>query len=107
MDKKLILLSEYIENSRIEVDFILRLESEGLIETEVHGDDRYIQASCLSDLELFKRLHYELFVNIEGIDIINNLLNKIRSMERELSVLRREHDSGGIVFESIFDEDDL
>ncbi len=90
MERELILLSEYCENSRIELDFLVRLEEEGLIEIEVHDQTKYLPLSQLSELELFARLHYDLSVNIEGIDIIRNLLARIRTMEQELGKLQRQ-----------------
>lgn len=104
MEKELILISDYCQNSCLELDFILLLEEEGLIETEIREDKRYIQSSQLSDLEMFKRLHYDLAVNIEGIDVINNLLRKMRIMEHELKVLRRQIDSHPIFHSDIFED---
>lgn len=104
MEKELILLSEYCERSQAEPDFILLLESEGLIETEIRDDAKYIQLSQLGDLDMFARLHYDLSINIEGIDVINNLLLQMRQMERELSILRRQMESSSFFDDDFFDE---
>jgi hypothetical protein len=90
MEKELILLSEYCKHSHAEPDFILALESEGLIKTEIHNDTQYILSSQLKEMELFTRLYYDLSINIEGIDVIYNLLSKIELMEQELNILRRQ-----------------
>lgn len=103
MKNDLILLSEYCKNSRAELDFLLRLETEGLIETETHNDIRFINSSQLSDLETFTHLYYELSINIEGIDVINNLLKKIRRIEHELQVLKRRYNIEALADEDIFD----
>ena len=89
MEKELILLSEYCKNSRAEMEFIIHLEREGLIETETHNNITYLLQSQLNDMEMFARLHYDLNINIEGIDVIHNLLGKIEMIEQELMVLRR------------------
>jgi len=34
------------------------------------------------------RLHYELDVNFEGLDIINNLLNRIDELKQDISRLK-------------------
>lgn len=104
MEKELILLSEYCKNSYAEPDFLLRLESEGLIETEIHDDLKYIQLSELSNIEMFTRLYYDLSINIEGIDVINNLLARMRKMEQELSILRRQMDVEPLNIDDFFDE---
>lgn len=92
MEKELILLNEYCEKSRMELDFLKCLEGEGLIKIEIHNDKYYLHTSQLSNIEMFTRLYYDLSINIEGIDVINNLLEKIRRMEHELSVLKRQLD---------------
>lgn len=104
MDKEMILLSEYCQNSCAELDFIMQLEEEGLIATEMHEELQYIHCSQLRDLDLFTRLHYELSINIEGIDVINNLLSKMQRMELELSVLRRKLGVEKFAPENFFDE---
>ena len=103
MKTELILLQEYCKKSHIEPDFIISLENEGLIELEVHDQSRYIKESQLEDLELFRRLFYELSVNIEGIDIINNMLKRMRDLQRELAVLKNQ--AGQAIGLSFFDED--
>lgn len=92
MKEELILLNDFSENSGADLDFLLLLESEGLIEMAVYENRRYIPVSQLSELETFVRLHYDLAVNVEGIDVIRNLLQRMRTMERELAVLRRQFD---------------
>lgn len=102
MEKELILLSEYCEKSCAQIDFILHLEKEGLIETEIHNDLKYIQLSQLSDLDMFTRLHYDLSINIEGIDVIRNLLSRLRKLEQEANFLRRQ-----LKNETFTDEEDF
>lgn len=104
MEKDMILLSDYCAKSSVELDFIRQLENEGLIETRIYEDVKYIHFSQLEDLEVFKRLYYDLAINIEGIDVINNLLSKMRRMEHELSVLRRRLDAEPFFFDDFFDE---
>ncbi|MDU1904522.1 MAG: chaperone modulator CbpM [Dysgonomonas sp.] len=89
MDTGLIIIEEFIKNSRIEPSFIILLHKEGLIDIIANEGKQYIRESQLSDLERYARWHYELSVNIEGIDVIQNLLEKMNDMERELHELRR------------------
>ena len=92
MEKELILLSEYCKNSRAKIEFILHLEHEGLIETETHDNTTYLLQSQLNDMDMFTRLHYDLNINVEGIDVIHNLLSKIELIEQELLMLKRQFD---------------
>ena len=89
MDTELIIIKKIYQNSRIEPDFLNLLHEEGLIEVMDIDGEQYIQESGLSNLEKFARLYYDLSINIEGIDVINNLLNKMSSMEQELYSLRK------------------
>lgn len=89
MENDLILLTDFFQYSSAELDFIVSLENEGLIETKVYNDQTYISVSQLDELETFTRLYYDLSINIEGIDVIHNLLQKIRNMEQELTLLKR------------------
>lgn len=89
MEAGLIIIEEYCENSRIESSFITLLANEGLIDIETIDDRAYIYESQLAELDRFANLYYDLSVNVEGIDIIHNLLQRIEDMEKELYVLRR------------------
>ncbi|MFT7364613.1 MAG: hypothetical protein ACI9UV_002823, partial [Algoriphagus sp.] len=41
------------------------------------------------DLEKVLRLHKELDVNLEGIDVILNLLGKVESLQMELNLAKQ------------------
>lgn len=89
MNTGLIIIEEFTQNSRIEPSFIILLHNEGLIDIVAEEGKQYIRESQLPDLERYARWHYELSVNIEGIDVIHNLLEKMHDMERELQELRK------------------
>lgn len=89
METGLIIVEEFIKNSRIEPSFIILLKNEGLIDITVVDGEQYIHESQISDLERFADWYYELSINIEGIDVIHNLLQKIHEMEQELYELRK------------------
>lgn len=89
METGLIIIEEYCKNSRIESSFISLLVNEGLIDVEVVEGQIYIHESQLSDLDRFANLYYDLSVNVEGIDIIHNLLQQIDNMEKELYSMKK------------------
>lgn len=84
----LIILKEYCSRSQIDPEFLFTLEEAGLIEIHRFDEDYYLHSSQLSDLERYARWHYELSVNAEGIDIIQNLTNEIRDMQEEIARLK-------------------
>jgi hypothetical protein len=60
----------------------------GLIQIEVVGQDQFVHQDRINDLEKIIRLHNELHVNLEGIDVIFNLLEKERELREELIALQ-------------------
>lgn len=72
----------------IEYSFIDSLENSGLINVKSVQHTTYIQADEMSKLEKFIRLHYDLDINIEGIETINYLLEKMEKLQKEIQSLR-------------------
>lgn len=93
MESELIIISEYCSQSNIEKNFISLLENEGLIATEWHDGIQYLPAAQLGDVERYANWYYDLSINIEGIDTIRTLLNRIDKMQSELNDLRSLIDS--------------
>ena len=88
MNQDYIIVTEYCRQSEIEPDFIILLEESGLIQIETIENERYFHESQLRNLEKFTRLYYDLSVNIEGIDIIQHLLERIESLQSEINLLK-------------------
>lgn len=84
MDTDLIIVSEYCRKSHIEPSFIVLLSEEGLIEVRQEGGTAYILASQLRELERYTHLYYDLSINIEGIDAIRHLLDRMDVMRGEI-----------------------
>lgn len=89
MNTELIIIREYCTRSQIDFDFIEQLENEGLIELTIVDNEQYIDIAQLSRLEQYVRWHYDLSINVEGIDVIRNLLDKIDDMQQEIQQLKQ------------------
>ena len=72
----------------IEYSFISSLENSGLISITSIEQSSFIPADEIQKLEKFIRLHYDLDINLEGIETINHLLEKIEEMQKEILNLR-------------------
>ena len=72
----------------IEISFVDALNSMGLIHIEIIEQRQFIHQDQISDLEKIIRLHNELNVNLEGIDVVLNLLEKERELRNELNALK-------------------
>ena len=73
---------------KIELSFFDALDNIGLIEIEILEQNRFIHQDRISDLEKMIRLHHELNVNIEGIDVVFNLMEKEMNLREEINSLK-------------------
>ncbi|MDL2312136.1 chaperone modulator CbpM [Bacteroidales bacterium OttesenSCG-928-B11] len=103
MEREYILLKEYYDNSDVDAEFILLLREEGLLDIKEEGDENYLPVEQLKQLEFFSHLYYDLSVNVEGIDIINNLLNEMNGMHREMNTMRRQLDCHNSLLDEYFE----
>ncbi len=85
-----LLYSECLRVYEIEESFIESLRDVGLIHVIDQEDDRFIEYDDLSDLEQFIRWHYEMDINVEGIDALRHMLVRVRSLQSEIEQLRSE-----------------
>jgi chaperone modulatory protein CbpM len=85
---ELIPAEEFCIYHNIEYSFISSLEDSGLITVTSVEQLTYIPVDELQKLEKFVRLHYDLDINVEGIETINHLLEKIEQMQKEILQLR-------------------
>ena len=74
----LISAEEFCIHHQVEYSFINSLQQFGLIEVKTIEENRFIDAEKLFDLEKFVRLHYDLDINLEGIEAITYLLEKVK-----------------------------
>lgn len=88
MQNEWIIVSEYCDKCHIEPQFIDLLQEGGLIEVMNEGGQRYLTMDELPDVERYSRLYYDLDINMEGIDAIRHLLNRMGEMQREINRLR-------------------
>jgi len=74
----------------IEISFMDALSNMGLITIEIIEQNKFIHQDQISDLEKIIRLHNELNVNLEGIDVVFNLLKKEQELRNELNALKNQ-----------------
>ncbi len=79
-----ILISQFCTFHQIDNSFLEELQNYGLIEIIVQNNERYLPFEQLSSVEKMVRLHYDLDINMEGIDAITNLLTRIDELQHEL-----------------------
>lgn len=76
----------------VERHFIHALHKNEIIHIETVQGKEYIPAEKINEFERMRRLHYEMNINIEGLEIVQNLLEKLNKMQREKQeLLNRLH----------------
>lgn len=90
MQNELIIVSEYCSKCHIEPSFIDLLHEGGLIEVLTEEGEHYLSFAQLPELERYSRMYYDLSINIEGIDAIHHLLQRMEEMQREIHQLRSQ-----------------
>ncbi|MEX2595349.1 MAG: chaperone modulator CbpM [Salibacteraceae bacterium] len=88
----LILIEHVCSNCDVEFSFIKSLNDCGLIEIIVVEDEMYISNEQLKDIERAIHFYYKLNINIEGIDVIHNLLDQINDLQEELRITKNKLD---------------
>ena len=90
METKYIKITEFCENEKIETSFLLELNREGLLRLEKQEEIEYIDQDDLPQIEMFARWHYELGVNLEGIDAMRHMLERMKEMQRQIQILEKK-----------------
>lgn len=73
---------------KLDSSFFDELNKNGLIEIQLVGNIQYVHKESIYEIEKMVRMHTELDVNVEGIDIVFNLLQKIDALQTELHNVR-------------------
>jgi len=81
---KWILLQTVCTHYQVELPFLNQLHEAGLIEIEIMEQSPYIPVHQINLVDQMIRLHHELEINPEGIDVVFNLLKKIEQLQKEL-----------------------
>jgi len=82
--KNFIPLDKLCTHYKVEMSFFNNLKDIGLIEIKTIEHSQYIHQNEIYDIEKIVRMYHELEVNIEGIDVVLNLLQKIEALQNEL-----------------------
>jgi chaperone modulatory protein CbpM len=85
----LIAVSEFCSSHRLEITFIRSLQEYGLIETTTIEQTTFIYDRELPKLEQIARLR-DLDINVEGIEAITHLLQRMEEMHNEITRLKNK-----------------
>ncbi|MGW9685783.1 chaperone modulator CbpM [Flagellimonas sp. 2504JD1-5] len=85
-------ITEFCKYHYIKKSFVKKLADNQLIELLYIEKEPHIHHKELPKLEKMVRLHQDLNVNLEGIDVIQQLLQKMSELQNEVLMLRRKLD---------------
>lgn len=88
--QQLISLHDFCSNHSIEISFVNTLHDYGLIRITLVENTAFIDLNQLPVLEKIVRLHYDLEINLPGIETIQHLLTRVEAMQEEMTTLRNK-----------------
>lgn len=74
---------ELVKIYNIEISFFNSLEESGLLRTETENEIKYLHYEELPVFERLANWHYDLEVNLPGLEIIHHLLEKLEKLKNE------------------------
>jgi hypothetical protein len=86
--KNLITANEFCASHNIELSFISSLQETGLLEITTIDETGFIPVNHLQQLEKMVRFYYDLDINLEGIETITYLLDRINALQDEITALK-------------------
>lgn len=84
----LIPVREFCVHNHVEIAFIQFLAQQGLVETVAIEQAVYIQPEQLPRLEKFVRLHQDLAIHPDDLDVVNDLLDRMEDLQHEVTRLQ-------------------
>jgi chaperone modulatory protein CbpM len=86
--ENLVTANDFCSHHHIDVSFVRSLSDFGLIETTVISNELFLSEDDLEKLEKIIAFHYQLNINLEGVEAIGFLLQKIEEMQLEINYLK-------------------
>jgi DUF438 domain-containing protein len=81
-------LTQLCTHFEVEMSFFTNLKEVGLIEITTIEQSLYVPEEKVSDIEKIIRMHHELEINLEGIETILHLIEKIEALQSELTATK-------------------
>jgi len=88
VNEELIAIHEFCASRNVEISFIQSLSESGLVETITIEETAFISGEQLPELDKLVRFHYDMDINLEGIETIYHLLQQMKTMQKQLSELK-------------------
>ncbi|WP_394973025.1 chaperone modulator CbpM [uncultured Croceitalea sp.] len=83
-------IQEFCAHYNIEPSFVQQLQEYEIVEIETTDNEMIVHENEILKLEKMVRLHHELEINLEGLQAIHHLLEKVNMLQEEITTLRRK-----------------
>ncbi len=87
--EQLIAVEVFSTHQGVETTFVHALHERGLIQIIVVQEQHFLEPEQLSRVEQLARLHYDLDINLEGLEAISHLLDRMDAAQQEARALRQ------------------
>ena len=87
-NEEMVAAKEFCISHNVEISFLHSLGESALIEIITIEETAFINRDHLPEREKLVRLHYDMDINLEGIETIHHLLQQINTMQNEMQTLR-------------------
>lgn len=74
---------ELVKIYNIEITFFDELVDSGLINIQTENEVRYLLYKDLTSFEKFTNWHYDLDINLPGLEVIHNMLQKMEDLKQK------------------------
>jgi hypothetical protein len=85
-----ITIKEFCNSHQIEESFVMSLREYELVHLKIIGEEPYIHQEELPKLEKMVRLNQELGINLDGLEAIHFLLERMERMQQEVHYLKNK-----------------
>ena len=79
---------DFCVHHHVEITFLRTLDRRGIIDVVTVEQTDYVRPEQLTRLERLVRLHQELAIHPDDLDIVSNLLEQVEELQRQVVGLR-------------------
>ncbi|MBK6752658.1 MAG: MerR family transcriptional regulator [Flavobacteriales bacterium] len=85
--EELISLELFCSHQGVEIAFVHALHERGLLQITVVQDRSFVAPEVLPHIEKLARMHYEMDINLEGIEAISHLLERVERLQSDMRAM--------------------
>lgn len=87
-NEEMVAADAFCMSHNVEISFLHSLSESGLLEITTTEESVFIDQDQLPELEKLVRLHYDMDINLEGIEVVHHLLQQMKRMQDDMKALK-------------------